>query len=266
MKKNHFPILFILFISVMFFILPQTPLAFGHALSITLTPTDTGPRPTATNTTIPTQPPEPTATLQPTLPSPSLTPTPKNKPPKVPTSTTVPTETASEAPTIVKFASSETVSIGSALEFNLIITNPTDKTITNVKIIDALPPEVDFIDAQVDVGSFSYDADSHTLTLNIGNLEPGQTISVTIRVVVNEQGAAPAEFSNMAILVSAEYGQIESNSVTLYSVPTGVPVTGSGGRNDLNMISILLGTLFLALLGLLKKQVRAHRNNKAPIL
>jgi uncharacterized repeat protein (TIGR01451 family) len=150
----------------------------------------------------------------------------------------------------------ETVTVGAILEFTLTISNPTEQTLTNVQVIDPLPTEVDFIDAFVESGSYNYDADSHTFSFNTPSFAPGETITIIIQVVVNGSGTAPAQFINKAILTSSEYGQIESNTISLFSIPSGVPVTGRSGGDNSYMSPILVALLIMLLLGLSYTSIR----------
>lgn len=151
------------------------------------------------------------------------------------------------------------VSVGDSLDFTIMVHNPTGHTLTNVKITDKLPQEVDFVSAAADTGTYYFESDSHSITFEIERLDPGQTVTLVIHCTVNDKGAPPSEFSNSAVLSTNELGIIESNQITISYMPAGVPVTGSGGRFYYQITQIFFVVLiFSFLVVIFKKKSRSE--------
>ena len=59
-----------------------------------------------------------------------------------------------------------------------------DFTVTDILLVDTLPPEVDFVSADKGTGSVQYDTKSHTVTWNPADLKPGSSVCLDMMVRV----------------------------------------------------------------------------------
>ena len=224
--------------------LTETPTLTATATSL---PTDT---PTATATGLPTNTPTTTATG---LPSSTPTATPTNAPGSSPTPGSQPTSTAAPIvldPLITKAVNLEQAHAGDIVEFTIFITNPNSVEVPNVVVVDPLPSLVVFMSAATPQGDFTFDANTNTLTFNLGTLAPGQVVVITITTRVSDQAQPPDQFRNLAI-VSDSDSSSSSNTTTTTLVPGSLPAAGLGpGRIQYAMLLGLgLGLLLLAVMG-----------------
>lgn len=81
--------------------------------------------------------------------------------------------------------------IGREAEFDLEVQNPGTAPATNVQVLDRLPPGLEFVSAS-DNGA--YDAETRSITWNLGTLNPGQREGISLKVV----GKAEGDYVNQA--------------------------------------------------------------------
>ncbi len=79
-----------------------------------------------------------------------------------------------------------------------------DFTVTDILLIDTLPPAVDFIYADEIRGSGRYDQKSHTYIWRPWDLEPGSSVRMNLVVQVNPDLAADTVITNSVIIDSNE--------------------------------------------------------------
>ncbi len=216
--------------------LTETPTLTATATGL---PTDT---PTATATGLPTNTPTQTATS-------ALTSTPGSSP----TPGAQPTSTAAPVvvdPLITKAVSLEQAQVGDVVQFTLFITNPNSVEVPNVVVVDPLPSLVVFMSAATPQGDFTFDANTNTLTFNLGTLAPGQAVVITITTRVSDQAQPPDQFRNLAT-VSDSDSSSSSNTTTTTLVPGSLPTAGVGpGRVQYAvLLGMGLGLLLLAVMG-----------------
>lgn len=97
------------------------------------------------------------------------------------------------------------VNAGGVLMYTLSFSNPpTNKTVTQVSLVDTLPREVSFVRADGDRDFGSYDPATHTYTWRYPSVAPGAEQSVNLVVQVNEKTDPNTVISNSASIVSPE--------------------------------------------------------------
>ncbi len=125
-------------------------------------------------------------------------------------------------PSLSKGANKTRAQVGEVVEFTITVTNPNNADFGGVTVTDALPPQVDYVSASTPLGAFSYDANSRTVTFNLGTLAPNQSVTLTIRARLNALAQPPAIIDNVAAMNNA----ITSNLVSIQTVPGELPLTG----------------------------------------
>jgi uncharacterized repeat protein (TIGR01451 family) len=174
-------------------------LAFGVvllALGLTpmFTPTAAAVPPAALTPTA--EPPTRTSTPQATA-TPLATDTP------VPTSTPQPTREAKPEPAdpaVTKAASVAEARIGDIVDFTLTVTNHGGETADDVVVTDALPNFLDVVEATTDKGTLTLDG--RTVVVTIGEVHPGEVVTIRIRTRVNEQAQPPGGRNSVGLTTS----------------------------------------------------------------
>lgn len=139
--------------------------------------------------------------------------------------------------------------VGEEIQFIITVGNPNPIGIDNVIVKDPLPSQVDYVSTTAEQGTVSYDAATHTVTIQVGHLAPNQSVVIRVHVRVNELGQPPSVIQNTAI------GQIGNNPPTSVTsddtvnvVPGGLPGAGYGpGPREW---ALMLGGLGLLLIPL----------------
>ncbi len=118
-------------------------------------------------------------------------------------------------PLVTKTASSATVFTTSPITFTLTIGNDGNAPATQVALSDPLSVFLENVSAASSQGVVSYDAAAHKVTAQIGTLDPGKQVIVTIKARVKSlhPGETPVTFSNSAIVTFSEGNQRDSNRV-----------------------------------------------------
>lgn len=113
--------------------------------------------------------------------------------------------------------------MGDEVRFTLTVLNPGDSAIPNVLVTDPLPAQLDFVEGTPTAGTLTYDAEAHTVRIDIGTLAPHQAVTITLRARVNQLGQPPDSVTNLAYV-----GDTPSNPVDIVLVPPGLPGLGFG--------------------------------------
>jgi len=79
-----------------------------------------------------------------------------------------------------------------------------DFTVTNILLIDTLPPEVDFVSADKTKGVGTYDEKSHTFTWRPQDMKPGTSVCLDLVVQVNPNLLPGTVIRNAAVVDSNE--------------------------------------------------------------
>jgi uncharacterized repeat protein (TIGR01451 family) len=79
-----------------------------------------------------------------------------------------------------------------------------DFTVTDIVLVDTLPPELEFISADKGTGSMQYDEKSHTVTWRPGELKPGSSVCLDLRVRVVSELPPGTVIRNSAAIESEE--------------------------------------------------------------
>ena len=159
-------------------------------------------------------------------PAPAATDTPA---PPVPTATPAPVEKPGPIivdPVITKLVNVQLAQVGDPVQFTITAFNPNAVEVRSVVVVDPLPPEVDYLSATTTQGSFFYDANTHTLTFDLGTLAAGQTATMVIQTRVNALGQPQQEVRNTATLWVSGRNIGDSNTVVVRLIPSQIPEAG----------------------------------------
>jgi uncharacterized repeat protein (TIGR01451 family)/LPXTG-motif cell wall-anchored protein len=156
-------------------------------------------------------------------------------------------------PSITKLANRTTVQVGDSVDFSIIVTNLGNAPATEVVVEDTLPSFLALDGVSATRGDVS--VNGATVRVTIGDLAPGETVTISIsaRVVAT---AAPPDNSNVATVTSGSGTDDPSNNTSSVSLiteappaPASLPNTGdSGGPGLLLMAALGVGLIAASLL------------------
>ena len=132
------------------------------------------------------------------------------------------------APYVEKRADKPSAKVGGKLVYTVTLGNAEGAVyeIENASMIDAIPAELDFVDGSVQVdgmsADYSFDNETHTLTVPLGELEPNTAKTVTFAVTVNESAYGKTVY-NTAVLSGDNIADAEDTD-------DGVPVGDGKAR------------------------------------
>ncbi|NNJ12283.1 DUF11 domain-containing protein [Chloroflexales bacterium ZM16-3] len=179
-------------------------------------------------------------------------------PTSTPTETPTPTETLTPVPqfadpAITKSANISNAQVGDTVEFTLTATNRGNIPASNVVIEDTLPSFLALEGVSATRGDVS--VNGATIRVTIGDLAPGEVVTVTItaRVV---SSAAPPNNSNIATIASSDATDDPSNNSSAVSLnvdqppPAILPNTGDpeGGASIPVLVVIGIGLIAASLI------------------
>ncbi len=126
-------------------------------------------------------------------------------------------------PAVTKAASSASIFTSAPITFTLTVGNQGNAPATQVILSDPLSSFLENVSASSSQGTASYDAAAHKVMVQIGTLNPGQQVLVTIkaRVKASLPVQTPVTLHNSAFVTFAEGNQRDSNRVQV--IITGPP-------------------------------------------
>jgi hypothetical protein len=243
-----------------------TPTNTSDPVQPSATPTNTSnpvqPSATPTNTSNPVQPPAtPTNTPEaPTVSDPVATAT--NPPPgeplptlppaasPLPTATFTPLPQCSSfnVPSLSMSAAPAQALPGATVRYTVELGNPSTTAIPSITTQTVLAAAAEFVSVSASQGEASYDAATHMVVLTVASLAPGQTITLTIEVLLSATATAGSQIPAITSANQAGFDCVRAaTNVTL--TPAGIPVTGFGpgprelmvmGLGGLSALSVLL--------------------------
>lgn len=131
------------------------------------------------------------------------------------------------------------------VQWLIVITNPGSDTLTGIQMQDNVPPEfrIESVTSSAGMVGFS----GQTVTLNLAQLPPGETVSVTVNSRVLDSVPLPYSAKNEACLTSAELPNPECADVTV----TGVTLLPSTGESPLSLWRLpLLAGVVIGVIGI----------------
>lgn len=146
------------------------------------------PLPTATSLPAATSIPTATATPQPAV---TGVPAPSKKPESKP-------EVGIADPALTKRANVNDARVGDMVEFTLTVTNNGTSAARDVVVTDPLPASLDLYNATTTRGLIA--VSGHTVTIDIGEVQPGDVITIWIMTRVNALSQPPDTMTNRAVL------------------------------------------------------------------
>ncbi|XBB56166.1 cell surface protein, partial [Bacillus sp. SW7] len=134
-------------------------------------------------------------------------------------SNTVSTTIKSAILTTTKSADKSVISVGDTITYTTTITNTGNTAATNIKFTSAIPANTTFIPNSVTINGVQQSGVQPALGVNIPNIAPGETVTVTFQVNVLSVPSSSSIMGNDTILYS-------------YTVdPNGTPITTSTSTN-----------------------------------
>lgn len=246
-------------------VLPTAVTPAAAAPPLVVTETTTAEPPTPTSTPLPPSPtsspiPSPTATEIGPAPSVEVpTETPEEPPPpkrSTPTPSPSPTDPSGEAlvtptpegvtdpeadPAITKSVSPPRAQVGQRVVYTISVTNLGTAPATGVRVTDTLPAFVRPEGATASRGQTS--VSGQTVEVLIGDLAPGETVTITIEATV--VAPAPAANSNLATVTSdTPDANLDNNQASVpldTEGPSSLPNTGADLGGATPLLALLLG-------------------------
>ncbi len=111
-------------------------------------------------------------------------------------SPTPPEDTAACDPVLSKTASTPFAQVGDTVTWTITVSNPCNIPITDIQVIDTLPPGLQIVSVTTSAGTASHSGS--TITVNIGTLGPGQSVTITIVTLIEDGTNVPFIFDNRA--------------------------------------------------------------------
>ncbi|MGQ9927295.1 MAG: DUF11 domain-containing protein [Chloroflexaceae bacterium] len=147
--------------------------------------------------------------------------------------------------------------VGASVTYTIVVSNIGGSVATGVVVEDTLPAFLAIVSATADRGDVALNG--NTVRVSIGELAPGESISVRVVARVT-QAPAPPNNQNLAI-VSSESPDADPNnnqaSVALNSpLPVTLPGTSSTGAGVLPALATVLGLMLIAGSLLVHRRVR----------
>lgn len=124
-------------------------------------------------------------------------------------------------PYVTKRANLDAVQVGDFVEFTLTVSNRGSATATDVVVVDPLPDFLTLYNATTTRGLIS--VAGNTVTIEIGNVEPGEIITITILTRVNRQVAPPDNRNTATLSTSSASDDPSNNSSSVSLVTTAAP-------------------------------------------
>ena len=147
--------------------------------------------------------------------------------PSQPTATLIPGVEIAD-PILVKQVSTNQAQVGDQIEYILTVTNAGTIAAQNVVVSDPLPSFVTLINATTTKGVIS--VAGTTVTITIGEVAPGEVVTIRIRVRVVSPAAPPANVNTASLTTSSSTNVINNDTSTVIvqvpqPVATSVPAT-----------------------------------------
>ena len=146
-------------------------------------------------------------------------------------------ESASPAPTIEKDITEEFANPGSVLNYTITVLNSGDLPLYDAVVTDTLPAGFTFVETGLS---------EHTFT--IGEISPGQLVTLEYQVIVSDTAAAGV-YLNTAVLTSSNYDPLTTTANTEVRVPEvlgEISIPETGIKFIHLILLVLLGIISLA--------------------
>jgi uncharacterized repeat protein (TIGR01451 family) len=151
-----------------------------------------------------------------------------------------------EDPQISKSADPALLIPGDTVTFTLTVTNKGSVAATGVTVVDPIPAQLIVQSATTTQGNFTIA--NNTVTFNIGTVNPGAVITLTVKAIVSTNVKPPTELINVATLTD-NAKSVRTASTTVRITSGQLPATGEHPDNQ-QLIVVLVVIAGAALIGL----------------
>ncbi|HSS20508.1 MAG TPA: DUF11 domain-containing protein [Pyrinomonadaceae bacterium] len=126
----------------------------------------------------------------------------------------------SSADLIVSKTGDESAPRGTQINYNIVVSNDGPSTANGVVLTDPIPAHTTFVNAAVSQGTFGFA--SNTVTANLGSINLGESATVSVTVLIDQDTPRDTIISNIATVTSDTADpEGSNNSSTAFTAVTG---------------------------------------------
>jgi len=151
-------------------------------------------------------------------------------------------------PIIAKHSDVTLAQPGSPVHFTLTVTNIGTAPALGVIVTDVVPSPLILQSAAATQGTFSVNQATNTVTFNIGTVNPGQLVTLTVNTLVSPSAKPPIDITNTATL-NDNQGHTSSSSAPIHVTVGGLPATGEHPVNNIPAPGVWIALLLAAIVG-----------------
>jgi len=150
-------------------------------------------------------------------------------------------------PILAKHSNVSLAQPGSPVGFTLTVTNIGTAPATGVVVTDPIPSPLILQSASATQGTFSINQATNTVVFNVGTVNPGQVITLTVNTIVSPSAKPPIDITNTATL-NDNGGHSSVSSAAIHVTAGGLPATGEHPE-DTSTPGLWIGALIVVLIG-----------------
>lgn len=147
---------------------------------------------------------------------------------------------------------------GNTVVYHIIVTNPGPSLVTGVRVVDTMPAELEILRAQTTIGTVSFGG--QTVTLLVADLDPGQSVTVTVTARIRPTVPVPFSIRNVAVLTNNENPTPRTASALVLSVGN-LPSTGESPRWITDLLLIVAALSVTVIVGIATSVKGAKRTS-----
>lgn len=161
-------------------------------------------------------------------------------------------------PTIRKSVEPPFAAPGDTVVYSIVVHNPGPSRVTGIRVVDTMPAELEILRAQTTSGTVSFGG--QTVTLLAADLDPGETITVTVTARIRPTVPVPFSIRNISALTNNENPTPRYSSAIVLSVGN-LPSTGESPRWITDLFLIVAALSVTVIVGIATSMRGSKRAN-----